>query len=67
MIADVPTADPSDVEVAVDQQGNQKLVSASPNAEGLVYTAPEGQLMFYVFFDSKTKKIEKGGKFGWNR
>ena len=67
MIETVPTADPSDVEVAVDQQGNQKLVSASPNAEGLVYTAPEGQLMFYVFFDSKTKKIAKGGKFGWNR
>ena len=67
MIETLPTADPSDVEVAVDQMGNQKLVSASPNADGLVYTAPEGQLMFYVFFDSKTKKIEKGGKFGWNR
>lgn len=67
MIETVPTADPSDVEVMVDQQGNQKLISASPSAEGLVYTAPEGQLMFYVFFDSKTKKIAKGGKFGWNR
>ena len=67
MIETVPTADPSDVEVVVDQQGNQKLISASPSAEGLVYTAPEGQLMFYVFFDSKTKKIAKGGKFGWNR
>lgn len=67
MIETVPTADPSDVEVAVDQQGNQKIISVSPNADGLVYTAPEGQLMFYVFFDSKTKKIAKGGKFGWNR
>ena len=65
LIETVPTADPSDVEVVVDQQGNKKLISASPIADGLVYTAPEGLPMFYVFFDSKTKKIAKGGKFGW--
>jgi len=67
MLGEVPTADPFDVEVMVDAQGNKKLISASPSADGLVYTAPEGLPMFYVFFDSKTKKIAKGGKFGWNR
>lgn len=67
MLGEVPTADPSDVEVMVDAQGNKKLISAFPSADGLVYTAPEGLPMFYVFFDSKTKKIAKGGKFGWNR
>ena len=63
-IAEVPTADPADVEVRVDQQGNQKLLSVKPSAAGTYFHAESGNLYFYVFFDSKTKKIEKGGKFG---
>lgn len=63
LIANVPTADPSDVEVLVDEQGNQKLISVNPSAAGVYFRADTGNMYFYVFFDSKTKKIEKGGKF----
>lgn len=67
MIGDVPTVDPADVEVMIDDKGNQKILSVKPGAAGLIYEAPYGQMMFYVFFDSKTKKIAKGGKFQLNR
>ena len=61
----LPTADPADVEVDVDQNGNQILHSALPSADGVVFDAKPGQPYFYVFFDTKTKRIEKGGKFEW--
>lgn len=67
LFGDVPTADPADVEVAVEADGNQRIVNVLPSADGLIYTAPEGHALFYVFFDSKTKKIAKGGKFEWNK
>lgn len=63
LLGNVPTADPADVEVGIDADGNQRIISVQPSAAGLIFEAPEGQHMFYVFFDSKTKKIEKGGKF----
>ena len=63
-IEDVPTADPADVEVMIDNQGNQKLISVAPSAAGTYFQAASGNIYFYVFFDSKTKKIAKGGKFG---
>lgn len=63
-IEDVPTADPADVEVMIDNQGNQKLISVAPSAAGTYFQAASGHIYFYVFFDSKTKKIAKGGKFG---
>lgn len=63
LLGTVPTADPADVEVGIDTNGNQRILSVKPSAAGLIFDAPEGQYMFYVFFDSKTKKIEKGGKF----
>ena len=66
LLGDVPTADPSDVEVEVGTDGNQRIVNVLPSAGGLIYDAPQGQALFYVFFDSKTKKIAKGGKFEWN-
>ena len=66
LLGDVPTADPSDVEVEVGTDGNQRIVNVLPSADGLIYDAPQGQALFYVFFDSKTKKIAKGGKFEWN-
>lgn len=67
MIEEVPTADPQDVEVAIDEDGNQRIVRVLPSAAGLVYNAPAGQHLFYVFFNSKTKRIEKGGKFQYCR
>lgn len=62
-IGEVPTADPSDVVVEVDDEGNQILVEALPSAAGYLYTPPVNEALFYVFFDSKTKRIAKGGKF----
>ena len=65
MRQDLPTADPSDVDVYVEQNGNQILRRATPDADGIVFNAKAGQPYFYVFFDSKTKKVAKGGKFEW--
>ena len=63
MIETLPTAHPEDVVVEVDEDGNQKLVSALPSAVGAYFAPPTNQVFFYVFFDSKTKKVAKGGKF----
>ena len=62
-IETLPTAHPEDVVVEVDEDGNQKLVSALPSAAGAYFAPPTNQVLFYVFFDSKTKKVAKGGKF----
>ena len=62
-IETLPTAHPEDVVVEVDEDGNQKLVSALPSAAGVYFAPPTNQVLFYVFFDSKTKKVAKGGKF----
>lgn len=63
MIETLPTAHPEDVVVEIDEDGNQKLVSALPSAAGVYFAPPTNQVLFYVFFDSKTKKVAKGGKF----
>ena len=63
LLQNVPVADPADVEVQVDDNGNQRIVSAQPYAEGVYFDAPAGERFFYVFFDSKTKRLAKGGKF----
>lgn len=63
MIETLPTAHPEDVVVELDEDGNQKLVSALPSAAGVYFAPPTNQVLFYVFFDSKTKKVAKGGKF----
>ena len=63
MIETLPTAHPEDVVVEVDEDGNQKLVSVLPSAVGAYFAPPTNQVLFYVFFDSKTKKVAKGGKF----
>ncbi len=62
-IETLPIAHPEDVVVEVDEDGNQKLVSALPSAAGVYFAPPTNQVLFYVFFDSKTKKVAKGGKF----
>ncbi len=63
MIETLPTAHPEDVVVELDEDGNQKLISALPSAAGVYFAPPTNQVLFYVFFDSKTKKVAKGGKF----
>ena len=45
------------------ETGNQILEQADPSAAGLIFEPSAGQTYFYVFFDSKTKRIAKGGKF----
>ena len=60
----MPVADPADVYVTVDPEtGNQTLVQVDPAADGITFAPDYGKMYFYVFFDSKTKKIAKGGKF----
>ena len=63
MIESLPVADPMDVYVEVNQSGEQALTRADNGAAGVTFTPASGQMYFYVFFDSKTKKIAKGGKF----
>ena len=63
MLQEVPVADPADVVVEIDEKGNQILVDALPSAAGAYFQARPEHIYFYVFFDSKTKKIAKGGKF----
>ena len=42
---------------------DQILEQADPSANGVVFVPTPGEKYFYVFFDSKIKKIAKGGKF----
>ena len=64
LMQELPVADPSDVYVTVDPEtGNQILEQADPSANGVVFVPTPGEKYFYVFFDSKIKKIAKGGKF----
>ena len=64
VMKELPVADPADVYVTVDPEtGNQILEQADPSAAGLIFEPSAGQTYFYVFFDSKTKRIAKGGKF----
>lgn len=65
LLEPVPTADPNDVEVRIEANGNQHLISASPQAEGVLFRAVAGEPYFYVFFDSKNHHVAKGGKFMW--
>ena len=63
MLQEIPVADPADVVVEIDEKGNQILVDALPSAAGAYFKARPEHIYFYVFFDSKTRKIAKGGKF----
>ena len=63
MLREIPVAEPADVIVEIDEKGNQKLVDALPSAAGVYFHARPKHIYFYVFFDSKTRKIAKGGKF----
>lgn len=63
LLENVPTADPMDVTVETDAEGKQHLKEVAGSAEGVVFDAARGETFFYVFFNSKTKRISKGGKF----
>ena len=62
-LSEVPVADPADVEVDVDAPGNQKLLKAYSNAAGVVFEATTIQPFIYVFYNSQTKRVGRGGKF----
>lgn len=59
----VPTVDVNDVVVEVDADGKKRIVEVLPSADGYIFTAAPGQPYFYVFFDTRTKRIAKGSKF----
>ena len=64
MLQEIPTAHPADVEVFVHPTRDEKrLIYAIPSAAGVYFTAVPGDAYFYVFFNSKTKRVERGGKF----
>ena len=63
LLQEIPVADPADVVVEIDEKGNQILTEALPSAAGVYFRPRQGHVYFYVFYDSKTKKIAKGGKF----
>ena len=63
-MGDIPVAQPADVEVEIESSGNQVLKSASPSADGAVFKAPQANVpYFYVVFNTKNKRVAKGGKF----
>ncbi len=63
-MGEIPVAQPADVEVEIESSGNQVLKSASPNADGAVFKAPQTNVpYFYVVFNTKNKRVAKGGKF----
>ena len=64
-LSEVPVADPADVEVEVDNSGNQKLLKAYASADGVIYQAATGQPFIYVFYNSESKRATRGGKFAW--
>lgn len=59
----VPTAGPGEVEVEIDEHGNQVLKRAAADAAGVVFHARRGEVYLYVFYDSKTKRIAKALKW----
>lgn len=64
LLEDVPVVDPADATVEISAEGDQQLVSVEPDAEGVIFDVPvENTPYFYVFFDTKQKRVAKGGKF----
>lgn len=64
LLEEVPVADPADVTVEITADGDQRLVDINPDANGVVFEVPVMRTpYFYVFFDTKQKRVAKGGKF----
>ena len=66
MVQEIPTAHPADVDVFIhpDNPDEKRLLYANPSADGVYFKAIPGELYFYVYFNSKTKRVEPGRKFG---
>ena len=66
MVQEIPTAHPADVDVFIhpDNSDEKRLLYANPSADGVYFKAIPGELYFYVYFNSKTKRVEPGRKFG---
>lgn len=63
-LEEVPVADPAFVKVETDEDGNQKLVEVYDGCNGMIFEVPNfGQPYCYVFYNVKTKRVGKGGKF----
>ena len=64
-IMDVPVLDVNDVEVEINEDGQQVIKEGSvPNdAVGADYVAQPGMPFVYIFYNSNTKRIGKGGKY----
>ena len=64
-IMDVPVLDVNSVEVELNENGEQVIVEGSvPNdAIGADYIANTGEPFVYIFYNTKNKRIGKGGKF----
>jgi len=62
---DVPVLDVNSVEVETNANGEQVIVEGSvPNdALGAEYVAQSGETFIYIFYNSNTKRIGRGGKF----
>lgn len=62
-ISDVPVANPNDVDVRDDANGQEVLNDVSDPSAGVVVEVIPGQVYFYSFFVSGGKKSVKQGKF----
>ena len=62
---DVPVLDVNSVEVEQNANGEQVIVEGSvPNdAIGAEYVAQSGEMFVYIFYNSNTKRIGRGGKY----
>ena len=64
-IMDVPVLDVNDVEVETNANGEQVIKEGSvPNdAIGADYVARPGEPFIYIFYNTETKRIGRGGKY----
>ena len=64
-IMDVPVLDVNSVEVEHNEKGEQVIKEGSvpTDAIGADYVARSGEMFVYIFYNSNTKRIGRGGKY----
>lgn len=64
-IMDVPVLDVNDVEVETNENGEQVIKEGSvpDDAIGAEYVSPSSEPFVYIFYNTDTKRIGRGGKF----
>lgn len=62
-IMDVPVLDVNSVEVKTNDKGEQVIDSVPNDAVGADYVAQPGMPFVYIFYNSNSKRIGKGGKY----